>query len=643
MFNPDKNLNGWKSLLTETLPYEVPVIFSNDLLLASMLAKNIDAKTQIGLTKLRTVNKGYSVPYNYRIAKAEYRTTMLSIVHPLHQIEIAEFYENYKQSMLDYCNRSEMSLRKPVSETQLYTQPGDTSKKTFKLGIPHIDPSDGEIELPHFASYFSYGKYNLLGKFIESAEFRRLEKRYTHMRTLDVSRCFFNIYTHSVTWAAKNKPFAKQQADTYSFEARFDKLMQRTNYNETNGIVVGPECSRIFAEIIFQDIDQLIAKKLKPLEHERDYSIRRYVDDYFIFASDVSKLDSIVTAVEEELERYKLFINPNKTKTSSRPFVSDISLARSELKQLVDYMHDCVDSVMKGVDASAMKAQVRKVRKRALDIRLICQMHSVGFSSLSGWLLSVLRRLIGKLVIAISTAVDDDVKDALLDMAASLLEIAFYICALDVRVRSTYSICQIVSIVGALDKSQTREAYDRLMHLIASELNDIVRSRSFQAKPNVDDADGDVEIYNLLILGAQYIGPDFFKSGYSSDYLKSMLATKPTRYFTYITCKFCFLKDRSLFAEELKTLNKAVAERIVENIHLVRVDSELYLLLCDYLSAPDISNTDKMNLFDKVFGGTSSKKIAEQIGKHAGFVDWDGVRIEHLLRRKTLKPVYAWA
>ena len=87
MFNPDKNLNGWKSLLTETLPYEVPVIFSNDLLLASMLAKNIDAKTQIGLTKLRTVNKGYSVPYNYRIAKAEYRTTMLSIVHPLHQIE----------------------------------------------------------------------------------------------------------------------------------------------------------------------------------------------------------------------------------------------------------------------------------------------------------------------------------------------------------------------------------------------------------------------------------------------------------------------------------------------------------------------------------------------------------------------------
>ena len=38
--------------------------------------------------------------------------------------------------------------------------------------------------------------------------------------------------------------------------------MQRLNYNETNGIVIGPEFSRIFAEIILQRVDKEVEKAL---------------------------------------------------------------------------------------------------------------------------------------------------------------------------------------------------------------------------------------------------------------------------------------------------------------------------------------------------------------------------------------------
>ncbi|WP_370173103.1 MULTISPECIES: antiviral reverse transcriptase Drt3b [Hyphomonas] len=643
MLSPGNNPVGWKSLLTETLPYEVPVIFSNENFFASLASVKIDSKVEATLKKVRLRNSSHSIPYNYRISKGKGSATTLSIIHPVHQMEIAEFYENYKQSMLDYCNRSEMSLRHPVSETQMYAQIGNQTKDTLKLGIPHVGSDDSQIELSHLASYFTYRKYNLLGKFIESAEFRRLEKRYSLMRKLDVSRCFFNIYTHSITWAAKDKSFAKEQKDTYSFEARFDKLMQRTNYNETNGIVVGPECSRIFAEIIFQDIDRQVANQLAPLEHERDYSIRRYVDDYFVFARDQPMLDKIARVIERELEKYKLFINSNKTKTSSRPFVSDISLARSELKQLIDYMRDCVQGVISSTDGSEIKRAAGKLRRRVLDIRLICSARSVEFSSLSGWLLSVVRRQLTDLCEAISSSADDEKRDALLEMAASLLEVAFYICALDVRVRSTYSICQIVSVVQGLNNDGAREDYDRLAHLMTSELNDIIRSQTYENSAGDEDVDGNIELYNLLITGAEYLGADFLKTGYAADYLGELASAKPTRYFSYITCKFCFLKDSAMFANELAGMNAAVHAKLVDSKSSIMTDSELYLLFCDYLSAPDVSKKDKMDLINEIFGGSISKNDAEEVGEHVGFVDWRGVRITHLLRRKTLKPVYAWA
>src|SRR3546814_7312990 len=64
--------------------------------------------------------------------------------------------------------------------------------------------------------------------------------------------------SHTITWAVKDKLLAKEFKSAYSFEAQFDKLMQRANYNETNGIVVGPEFSRVFAEIILQRVDQKV-------------------------------------------------------------------------------------------------------------------------------------------------------------------------------------------------------------------------------------------------------------------------------------------------------------------------------------------------------------------------------------------------
>ena len=112
------------------------------------------------------------------------------------------------------------------------------------------------------------------------------------MRKLDISNCFSSIYTHTISWAVKTKDVAKHQIKLSNFEQNFDNFMQHVNYNETAGIVIGPEFSRIFAEIIFQYIDLQIEKRLASEDYKlklyKDYEIYRYVDDMFVFSNKIS-------------------------------------------------------------------------------------------------------------------------------------------------------------------------------------------------------------------------------------------------------------------------------------------------------------------------------------------------------------------
>ncbi len=84
-------------------------------------------------------------------------------------------------------------------------------------------------------------------------EFINLEKKFDVFCSIDVAKCFDSIYTHSITWAVKNKEFSKQNRHVKnSFGTIFDRLMQSINYNETAGILIGPEVSRIFQRFFFK-------------------------------------------------------------------------------------------------------------------------------------------------------------------------------------------------------------------------------------------------------------------------------------------------------------------------------------------------------------------------------------------------------
>ena len=157
----------------------------------------------------------------------------------------------------------------------------------------------------------------------------------------DVQSCFDSIYTHSIAWATcggKDIYKSNFNGDDHTFGSKWDRQMQLMNYNETNGIVIGPEFSRIFAEVILQHVDCYVSSSLQNdnMFWERDYVCYRYVDDYFFFYNDEACRKKAMELFDEKLREFKLSVSAEKTHEYLRPFVTDISRAKLRIDALID-------------------------------------------------------------------------------------------------------------------------------------------------------------------------------------------------------------------------------------------------------------------------------------------------------------------
>jgi hypothetical protein len=329
----------FRILLTEVLPYETPLWFTNEFFYDVCINSGLDnipssVRNYFTVEGKKQTHHQSRIPLNYRIKKDTVGERELSVMHPNSQLEFVEFYNKYKDLLIYYCNKEEVSLRKPVKIANRFIK----EKSLDSIRVSGVEEDNAERE--YCSSYFVYDRMGFIYKFYESYEFHRLEKKYPFLIKLDVARCFNHIYTHAIEWAAKSKAFVKNNLKPFhsSFASEFDSLMRTANYDETNGILIGPEISRIFAEIILQRIDQDTIRILgkNGIHFKKDYEFRRYVDDYFFFYNDLSLKSKITEAIEKSLEFYRLYINDQKREFLSRPFISNLTMCKKELLTLIN-------------------------------------------------------------------------------------------------------------------------------------------------------------------------------------------------------------------------------------------------------------------------------------------------------------------
>lgn len=128
----------------------------------------------------------------------------------------------------------------------------------------------------------------------------------------DITRFYPSIYTHSIPWGAYGKERVKSSLSSYkgSVADRFDALVRACNRNQTVGIPIGPETSRILAEVISSRIDSEFQAACPKLPAD---AVDRLQDDWFLGLKSLEAAESALASIVGVYRTYGLDINGSKT------------------------------------------------------------------------------------------------------------------------------------------------------------------------------------------------------------------------------------------------------------------------------------------------------------------------------------------
>lgn len=522
-------------------------------------------------------------------------------MHPAAQIQVCNFYGKYDELIEYYATKSNHSLRYPYRKTtKFYGKSQDGSKSTDGV-------ESSEEERTTSSSYFKYKKYPFLYRFFESYEYHKLEKQFPSMLQVDISKCFPSIYTHSIGWAAKSKRLAKQKAKG-SFDAEFDNLMQLTNYRETNGIIVGPEVSRIFAEIILQKIDLNIISSLekKGVNLSKDYDFRRYVDDYFVFYRTDEVRKSFLKSLEQCLAEYKLHLNEAKTIIASRPFATDVSLAKNSLKNVVNkfYSTRYINEGTEHESISNVERPESRANKAISEIKMALAAHKSEYSSISNYLFSAITKKTASYLSKVSK-IENKIESHLNWLLVDL-DLLFFIHAMDIRIRPTDRLGRFIYYV--IEKTSSWP--ENHLEIIYKKIFDNVKQAINIFINHSNDIIG-LETLNLLIILTML--PERFKLHESKleEYFNHLTKSSETNdfYFRWITCML-YISDQPEY-DSLREKILLKAEDYLLSSEDMFISTEYFLMYFDYMACPYIDkfrrattafavkkNTPHQNRFD---------------------------------------------
>ncbi len=561
-----------------------------------------------------------TIPFNFRVShNIEGRS--LTVIHPRNQIAVAAFYAQFSALMIYYTSLSEFSIRHPVSVSR-HSYFKDRLHDENLGASGGVEEADKEYE--QLGSYFVYRKYRNIHRFFESYKYHRSEKKYDSMVQIDISKCFDSVYTHSLPWAAIGKNQAKfNLAESKStFSGRFDELMQKMNYNETNGIVIGPEFSRIFAEIILQSADVELLRKLEAakLTHKVNYEIFRYVDDYFVFYNEQSTGQKVIELLQETLKGMKLSINSAKVKHYEKPLITEITIAKERISSLLnDEIAPSLEEVENkdAPDTKSLRLSCH-IRSNRLIVRYKAAIKesNVKYEHLLNYTFAIVENKIDTLLRYYSKS-DRTSKDQkrLVYSLLFILEFSFFVYSASPKVNHTVRLCRMISTAASF--LHASKVPQELKHILFKYVHDNILQ---QIEKNAMGAHREVETLYLLVvlseIGKDYWLPESTLAKYfliskhpdSGNYHRDSLMN----YFS-ITVLLSYIKEKKRYSD----LRAFIESHVVRKLSYMKAhcdhDAECIMMFLDLIVCPYISGATKValaNVYGIDHAGLSSIKEA---------------------------------
>lgn len=629
-------------ILTDVHPYELPFIITNEGFYRKVKNK------QTGIFQELFDGESILKPFEFRITKDNDSFRNLSLIHPYSQIEMADFYKKYKDLILYFTSLSRISLRHPDSVSMYYIslEEKNNDNPSYVDESVDIEPNNDEDHSiednssnSYASSFFSYKKFSFLYKFYDSYEMHRLERKFGILCKQDISKCFESINLDAIQCLIRDEESTRKNAIRDSaFEREFTKIMSKLNFGRPSGVVIGPEFSRIFAEIILQQIDCRIVEKLKNnnLTLEKDYSIRRYVDDYFIFGNKEDVISVIEKVIKEELYAVKLFLNQSKREQFKRPFVTGVTKAKIRLRELFDPFASSIAANEDGeiaLDRFYSEFNYKKISNDLISkIKIIVSDYDIGYESITGYFFSVIRSIFRKLSDALSHIDTCKNSELLARFLYVLLDLSFFVYSMDKRVRSTFLISQsLIELSKFIGKLSYYSEY-----LVTSK----ILSEAKRIAGESPEYLAGVEQLNLAIALSEVQTTNRI----SSNEMKTLIGInsgKKMNYFQIVVALYV-AKDLPDY-QEIKTLAFNETLSIVRGFEDNPIDSQKTHLLFDLLTCPYISDEEKYDTLKVAFPSKAIEKISEyflRLSDNSWFVDWGEISIERLLMKKELRLAY---
>ena len=136
-----------------------------------------------------------------------------------------------------------------------------------------------------------------------------LSTRHERYVAADIRAFFHSIYTHSIPWAIYGKPWSKQNRQIAHYGNLLDLFCRNAQDGQTIGLPVGPDTSRLVAEVIASSLDE----KLSEIVSIENLDASRYIDDYTVAVASGLSADSVIAAVRQAAAFFELELNNDKS------------------------------------------------------------------------------------------------------------------------------------------------------------------------------------------------------------------------------------------------------------------------------------------------------------------------------------------
>lgn len=573
----------------------------------------------------------WRTPYRFSVRKNDGQRRALSLPHPLSQLDMVEFYRAHSGAMIFHATKSNYSLRHPIARSRFSYVEDRLHKSRRHSRVRGLEIAEDEVE--HFVSYFRYSRFPNINKFYESRLFHAMEARFAHQRRLDITRCFESLYTHSVDWAVRGHYASKRGINDSNFSSDLDRLFSDANNGQTNGVLVGPEFSRIFAEIILQRIDQEVETKLaaRGLELGLHYWVGRYVDDYFIFCSSEVMAAEIQDLIESELEKFNLRFNKAKQLDFTGPSHSPIHTAKQAIaKRFSEYFDRAFSYAEKGTK----KGSQPDVNKLISAFKAVLHGEGVAPAEVGNFTLGVVEKRIRKLRGKIANLRRDQAEAATSVMrdVTKLVEFVYLASSsVPTAIRASRTLLLLTGMMRD-------ESFDRDLQLaLRGELDRVtvdVLARSVR-----DDAGAvGAERYYWLLLHAELGRALLLTAEEVRRFVALDEKSKPMDYLGIVT-SLLYMRGRSRYSA-LRTEIEVIAEERVEFLH--PDSAERAMLQADLLACPYIEAGKKRSWLTSWFPNEAAADIqdAMDVWPENVFTKWEGFDLSAALNSKRRREVY---